>query len=213
MARQPPPLLPTGTGRMDWRMKKGSPLPVQSPARRHLMTSEPIRDPLADHLLTPQNCALVIIDYQPVQVRSVKSMDQGLLVDRVVHPARFGMLYRLPIVLSTVNVSTGRNQPTIGPLQDVLPGITALDRTTINAWGRRRVQAGGPGGRAPQTDHGRAVDRGLPDLPLAGCDARGIPGLPGDRRRRRDITRGAPGRAGPHRPGRRQTDQRGSGGL
>ena len=44
------------------------------------------------------------------------------------------MLYRLPIVLSTVNVSTGRNQPTIGPLQGVLPGITALDRTTINAW-------------------------------------------------------------------------------
>ena len=98
------------------------------------MTSEPVRDPLADHLLTPQDCAPVIIDYQPVQVRSVRSMDQGLLVDRVVHLARFGMLYRLPVVLSTVNVSTGRNQPTIGPLQDVLPGITALDRTTINAW-------------------------------------------------------------------------------
>ena len=32
------------------------------------MTSEPIRDPRADHLLTPQNCALVIIDYQPVQI-------------------------------------------------------------------------------------------------------------------------------------------------
>jgi len=61
-------------------------------------------------------------------------MDQDLLVDRIVHLARFGMLYRLPVVLSTVNVRTGRNQPTIGPLQDVLPGITALDRTTINAW-------------------------------------------------------------------------------
>jgi hypothetical protein len=36
------------------------------------MTSEPIRDPRADHLLTPQNCALVIIDYQPVQVRSIR---------------------------------------------------------------------------------------------------------------------------------------------
>jgi nicotinamidase-related amidase len=61
-------------------------------------------------------------------------MDQDVLVDRVVHLARFGMLYRLPVVLSTVNVSTGRNQPTIAPLQDVLPGIAALDRTTINAW-------------------------------------------------------------------------------
>ena len=98
------------------------------------MTSEPVRDPRGDHLLTPQNCALVIIDYQPVQVGSIRSMDRDLMVDRVVHLARLGMLYRLPVVLSTVNVSNGRNQPTIGPLLDVLPGITALDRTTINAW-------------------------------------------------------------------------------
>jgi nicotinamidase-related amidase len=75
------------------------------------MTSEPVRDPRGDHLLTPQNCALVIIDYQPTQVTSIRSMNQDVLVDNVVHLARFGMLYRLPIVLSTVNVSTGRNQP------------------------------------------------------------------------------------------------------
>ncbi len=58
------------------------------------MTSEPVRDPLADHLLTPQNCALIIIDYQPIRVSSIRSMDQDLLVDRVVHLARFAMLYR-----------------------------------------------------------------------------------------------------------------------
>ena len=40
------------------------------------MTSEPIRDPRGDHLLTPRNCALVIIDYQPTQVTSIRSMDQ-----------------------------------------------------------------------------------------------------------------------------------------
>jgi hypothetical protein len=32
------------------------------------MTSETIRDPVKDQLLTPQNSALIIIDYQPVQV-------------------------------------------------------------------------------------------------------------------------------------------------
>src|ERR1700746_326378 len=89
--------------------KEGSPLPVRSSTRRHLMTSEPVRDPWADHLLTPQNCALIIIDYQPTQIRSIRSMDQDLLVNRVARLARFGMLYRLPVVLSTVNVSTGRN--------------------------------------------------------------------------------------------------------
>ena len=34
---------------------------------------EPIRDPAADHLLTPQNCVLVLIDYQPEQYRTVTS--------------------------------------------------------------------------------------------------------------------------------------------
>jgi magnesium transporter len=35
-----------------------------------LEVSEPIRDPQGDHLLTPHNCALVIIDYRPTQVTS-----------------------------------------------------------------------------------------------------------------------------------------------
>jgi nicotinamidase-related amidase len=33
-----------------------------------------------------------------------------------------------------VNVKTGANQPTIHQLADVLDGIEAIDRTTINAW-------------------------------------------------------------------------------
>ncbi len=43
------------------------------------MTSAPIRDPLADHLITPQNAALLLIDYQPAQVASVRSSDHELL--------------------------------------------------------------------------------------------------------------------------------------
>ena len=35
-----------------------------------------IRDPLADHLLTPQNAALLVIDDQPSQITAVHSMDR-----------------------------------------------------------------------------------------------------------------------------------------
>jgi nicotinamidase-related amidase len=98
------------------------------------MTSGPIRDPLEDHLLTPQNSALIIIDYQPVQVTSIASMDRRTLVANIVAVARIARLYGLPIVLSTVNVKTGRNQPTIHQLQSVLPDVEPLDRTAINAW-------------------------------------------------------------------------------
>ena len=40
-----------------------------------LMSSSAIRDPLADHLITPQNSALILIDYQPAQFATVRSMD------------------------------------------------------------------------------------------------------------------------------------------
>jgi nicotinamidase-related amidase len=99
------------------------------------MTSSPtIRDPHADHLLTPQNAALVIIDFQPVQVHSIASMEKRTLVSNVTAVARTAKLFGLPIVLSTVNVSTGRNQETIYQLRDVLGDVRAIDRTSINAW-------------------------------------------------------------------------------
>ena len=72
------------------------------------MTSEQIRDPLTDHLLTPANCALVIIDYQPTQVNSIRSMDRDVLVGNIVRVAKTAVLYRVPVVLSTVNVKSGK---------------------------------------------------------------------------------------------------------
>ena len=35
-----------------------------------------IRDPIGDHLLTPQNAALLVIDEQPSQIAAVQSMDR-----------------------------------------------------------------------------------------------------------------------------------------
>ena len=91
------------------------------------------RDPVNDHLLTPQNCALLVIDYQPIQVTSVASRDRRELVNNIVAVARIAKLYKLPVVLSTVNVKTGINQPMITQVTDILPG-EPIDRTTANAW-------------------------------------------------------------------------------
>jgi nicotinamidase-related amidase len=98
------------------------------------MTSETKRDPVKDQLLTPQNSAMIIIDYQPVQIGSIASMDRRTLVSNIVAVARIAKLYGLPIVLSTVNVKTGLNQPTIHQLQELFPTVESFDRTTINAW-------------------------------------------------------------------------------
>jgi nicotinamidase-related amidase len=61
-------------------------------------------------------------------------MDRQQLVRNSVRVARIASTYGLPIILSTVNVKSGRNQPTIPELIEVLPDTTQIDRTTINAW-------------------------------------------------------------------------------
>ena len=99
------------------------------------MSSYPsIRDAATDHLLTPQNSAVVIIDFQPVQVSSIASRDKRQLVANITALARIAKLYGMPTVLSSVNVSTGRNQPTIHQITDVLDQVKVIDRTSINAW-------------------------------------------------------------------------------
>jgi nicotinamidase-related amidase len=110
------------------------------------MTSEMMRDPQSDALLTPQNAALVVIDYQPSQVQTVNSMDHELLVDNIVSVARIAKTYDLPVVLSTVNVANGQGH-TIPELRSVLSDSQEIDRTQINSWEdvefRRAVQATG----------------------------------------------------------------------
>ena len=98
------------------------------------MSSLPIRDQKNDHLLTPENATLIIIDYQPVQVNSIASMDRQILINNISGVAKMAKVYNLPIVLSTVNVKTGFNKETIPQLKRELEGIPSYDRTTINSW-------------------------------------------------------------------------------
>ena len=92
------------------------------------------RDPVKDQLLTPQNSALIIIDYQPIQVASVASRPRRELVANIVAVARAAKLFKLPVILSTVNVKTGINQPMIHQITEVLPDVEPIDRTSVNSW-------------------------------------------------------------------------------
>jgi nicotinamidase-related amidase len=98
------------------------------------MTSQAIRDPLADHLLTPLNSAFVIIDYQPEQFANVRSMDTDLLLQNALSTVRTVKTFGLPVVHSTVNVASGQTQPTVPELAELLEDDPPLDRTTVNSW-------------------------------------------------------------------------------
>ena len=110
------------------------------------MSSEPVRDPLTDPLLTPENSALIVIDFQPNQIQAVTSIDHDLLTRNIVTVARIAKTYSLPIVLSTINVANGA-APTLPELKEVLSDSIEIDRTVINSWEdvdfRRAVRATG----------------------------------------------------------------------
>jgi nicotinamidase-related amidase len=98
------------------------------------MASLPVRDPFADHLLTSENAALLLIDYQPPQFSGVKSIDPDLLLENIVSVVRTANAFGLPVVHSTINVGTGRSTGTVPELAALLEAAPPIDRTSTNAW-------------------------------------------------------------------------------
>ncbi len=105
------------------------------------MTTLTIRDPKTDHLLTAENAALLLIDYQPSLVDGAKSIRREALVNNVVALAKVAKMFEMPVILSTIGVDAGYQEPTIPELQAVLTGVTAIDRTAVNAWEQPEFRA------------------------------------------------------------------------
>jgi nicotinamidase-related amidase len=98
------------------------------------MASLPVRDPVSDHLLTPENAAVIVIDYQPSQFSAVNSIDQDLLRENIVSTVKTAKAFGMPIVHSTINVASGRGKPTVSELAELLEEYPPIDRTSTNAW-------------------------------------------------------------------------------
>lgn len=95
---------------------------------------EPVRDPASDHLLTPSNCAIALLDYQPEQFSTVGSTTRDEILLGVVTLAKLSRAYEIPTVLSTVGVDLGVNTGTISEIKDELPDLEEIDRTGVNSW-------------------------------------------------------------------------------
>ena len=87
------------------------------------------RDPVADHLLSPANSALILIDFQPSLIDGTKSIERDVLLNNVVALTRAAMMVDLPIVLSTVGVSAGYQQDTVDEIRGLLPDVATVDRS------------------------------------------------------------------------------------
>ncbi len=108
---------------------------------------EPQRDPVKDRLLTPENCVLTLIDFQPEQYRTVTSTTRAEIDLNVIALCKLAVAYDVPVIVSTVGVDMGVNQGTAAEILAELPGVREIDRTGVNAWEdedfRRAIEATG----------------------------------------------------------------------
>src|ERR687896_1504055 len=100
---------------------------------------ETMKNPKAglDALLTPDNCALILIDHQPFQFAGLRSHDTQTIVNNVVGLAKAAKAFGVPTLLTTVVEDRGGFL--LKSLQDVFPDQKPIDRTWINAWEDARV--------------------------------------------------------------------------
>ncbi len=84
---------------------------------------------------TYEDSALILIDYQKEMFDSVRSETSAELIDLNVRLLiKAARAFNMPVVLSTVGVEMGVNQPTRQSILDELPGIQVIDRSSMNAW-------------------------------------------------------------------------------
>src|ERR1700733_2991930 len=83
--------------------------------------------------LTSQNAALVLVDHQVGLMTGVRDYSTGELKHNVVALAKTAKVLKLPIIVTT----TARDSmwgPTFPELVEALPGISIIDRSSVNAF-------------------------------------------------------------------------------
>jgi nicotinamidase-related amidase len=84
---------------------------------------------------TSEEVALILIDYQKEMFENVKSETTPDEIDLNVRLLiKAAKAFNIPVVLSTVGVEMGVNGPTRASIQDELPGLAVIDRTSMDAW-------------------------------------------------------------------------------
>jgi nicotinamidase-related amidase len=98
-------------------------------------------------MISPSDCALALIDFQPAMFQGVQSHDRKVIVDNVQVLARASKLFNVPTIITTVarDSFSGPFMPEV--TEGIYPGKTVIDRTSINSWlneeFRRAVEATG----------------------------------------------------------------------
>ena len=91
-------------------------------------------DPLTDRLLTGENAVLLVVDFQPEQIRTVATIDHERLLENAATLCRAARLFRLPVILSTLKRREDGGPPTVPQIRELVADVPQIVRTTLNPW-------------------------------------------------------------------------------
>lgn len=84
-------------------------------------------------LLTPADCAVLLVDEQAGLAFAAGSQDRQVLRSNAVALARTAVAFHIPVVVST-SASKVYSGPLMPPLRAVLPDVAPIERRSMNLW-------------------------------------------------------------------------------
>ena len=84
-------------------------------------------------MLSPENHAIALVDYQPAMYQGVQSHDRLVTFNNVQVLAKAAKLFGVPTIVTSVAQDTFSG-PFMPEVTSLFPGHTVIDRTSMNAW-------------------------------------------------------------------------------
>ena len=91
---------------------------------------------IAPSLLEPNIHSLLLIDHQYLQLLTLRSHEASQVISNATSVAKAAKIFKVPTLLTT---AFAERQNLIKEIQDVFPGQTPIDRSTLNTWEDQRV--------------------------------------------------------------------------
>jgi nicotinamidase-related amidase len=87
----------------------------------------------ANVLLKPEECAMLLVDFQAGLGFGVESIPRQLVVNNAVGLARTAAAFKVPVIAST-SASRVYSGPLLPALQEALPAVKPIERRSMNVW-------------------------------------------------------------------------------
>src|ERR1700731_3062331 len=84
-------------------------------------------------MLTPQNSAIALIDYQPAMYQGVQSHDRLVVFNNIQILAKAAKIFKIPTIISTIPKASFSG-PFMPEVTEMFPTHEVIDRTAMNGW-------------------------------------------------------------------------------